>query len=66
MSEELTDCPKCNEPYYYKRKEKCLYCDYDKSYEDLLLAVAELKEAIAIELIKVVKWVKNIFMEEVE
>jgi len=63
---ETTDCPVCHQPCYVKSKEKCYYCGYDKSFEDAEKAIAELKDAISAELIKVVKWLKNIFMEEVK
>ncbi len=65
-NERFTNCPICNKPYYYIPKKKCIACGYNKDIDEFREAVQELKEVIADEIIKVVKWLRNIFMEEVE
>jgi len=64
MKPELIDCPKCKHKYYYEKKSKCLWCGYDKGFEEAEKAMQDLKDAVYDELIKIGKWVRSIFMEE--
>lgn len=63
---KLTECPRCKNDYFLLKKEKCLFCGYDKGFEEAEQAIQDLKDAIYNEFIKIGKWLRNIFMYKVD
>lgn len=63
---DLTICPKCGKDSFYSKRDRCLECGYDKGFQDAEQAIQDLKDAIYNELVKMGKWLRNIFMYEVD